>query len=96
MLQSYFEDVRMNQKSTEPTTLVIQQVVLLQQLPVHQQALGCASWVKDSRVFTQKLLEHVQLGLTRLLEHKEDTQSIFPLTAVTRNHKKTVLDKRRV
>lgn len=54
------------------TTLVIQQVVLFKQLPVHQEALRSAGWVKDTRVFAQKLLEAVQFGLTRLFNDKHN------------------------
>lgn len=56
----------MFQAAVKLTALVVQQVILLQQLPVNQEAFGCSRRVKDAGVFAQKILEHVQFGLTGL------------------------------
>lgn len=49
-----------------PTTLVLQEVVLLEQLPVQQQALGAAGRVEHTGVLAQELLEHLHFRLTGL------------------------------
>lgn len=55
------------------TGLVIQQVVLLEQLPVHQEALGSSGWVEHTWVFVQQLLEQLQLGLAGLQHMKKNS-----------------------
>lgn len=72
-----------NEWADKRTTLIIQQVVLLQQLPVHQQTLGGAGRVKDNGVFAQKLLEHIQFGLASLFKDKHETKSLVVAAYVT-------------
>lgn len=48
------------------TGLVIQEVVLLHELPVELQSLGCPGGVKDVRMLVEQLLEGVERGLAGL------------------------------
>lgn len=48
------------------TGLVIQKVVLLHELPVQLQGLGCPGGVEDIGVLVEKLLEGVECGLAHL------------------------------
>lgn len=48
------------------TGLVIQKIVLLHELPVQLQGLGCPGRVEDIGVLVEKLLEGVECGLAHL------------------------------